>query len=640
MVYATESMFVVEVIPITKGGAKSRLSFFSKESLEPGVVVQAPVRGKKVPALVVAAKDVREEKLALRSGEFSLKKLDGAAPSRVYQRGTIEAVIDAARFYATAEGVVLEHFSPTAVLAGDVKIPALLAEEERGSTTPDRLVLQTEYEDRVRMYRNITREAFARGQSVAILAPTVVEAESLFEKLSRGIEEQVMLVTGTLSKKASIANWKRAIEDPEPLLIIMTHSFLTMPRANLGALIVERESARAYVARERTGLDARVFAEIRARHTGVRLVLADFPLRSEVRARLADGTLEEMARLQISSRGAGSVRILDARTKEDPEGTRKRKAFSPLTTYAKDTLVSNARRGGRSFVYAARLGLSPLTICNDCETPVTDEVTGTPMTLHKTPKGNVFLSHRTGATAPAHTTCRACGSWNLVSLGIGVERVYDEMCALLPDAPVSILTGASAPTHAKAKRIVGDFFSSPGTVLVGTERALPYLREPVELSIVASMDSTLSSSAWRAHEYALQTLFYLKDRSLETLLVQTRMPDTAVMRAIATGNPTDFFREELQSRKEFGYPPEATFIGLTWTGTERSVSAIAQDVTQALDGWDVVGPLPARSIGKNRFLMRAVVRLQKGVWPEDTLSAALRTLPPSVAVSVDPDEIV
>lgn len=633
-------MFVVEVIPITKGSLKDRLSFFSKVALSPGVVVQAPIRGKETPALVVSSKDAREEKLALRSGGFSLKKLSSEKSSRVYPRGIIDAVIEAAQFYALPEGVVLEHFSPLAVLTAGSATVSVPEEDEKTVTTPDRLVLQAEYEDRIRTYRNITREAFARGQSVAILSPTIPEAESLFEKLSRGIDEQVVLATSSLSKKASLALWKRAIEDPEPLLIIMTHSFLTIPRTNLSTIIVERESARAFIGRERTRLDARTFAEARARHTGARLLLADFPLRVETRARLEAGALEEAARLQVSSRASARARIVDARTKEDPDVPKKRKVFSPLTDYVKNALASQLKREGRSFVYAARLGLAPLTLCNDCETPVTDPVTGVPMTLHKTPEGNVFLSHQTGAVIPSHTTCKACGSWNLVSLGIGAERVEEELRALFPGAHIVALTSTTAPTHAKAKRIAQEFFSSQGTILVGTERALPYLLEPVELSVIASMDSVLSSSAWRAHEYALQTLFYLKDRSQEELIVQTRMPDTAVMKVIASGNPTDFYRDELAQRTQFGYPPEATFIGLTWVGTEHAAETIKETVCARLKEWDLVGPLPARQVGKNSFLMRAVIRLPKGVWPDDALRNTLTTLPPSVAIAVDPDEIV
>lgn len=636
MVYAI-GMFVVEVLPIQKTALKGSLTFFSKEALQVGDVISAPIRGKSTPTLVLSCRDVREEKLSLRNSEYALKKVTGT-PKRIFDTRIIEAVREAAVWYGLPEGIVLQHFTPNAILTSTGSIPSVTHDREEHTTTPDRLALQGEYEDRIRTYRNIAREAFARGESVFILTPTIPEAESLFEKLSRGIEEQVLLVTSGLSKKAAIAAWKRAATDPEPLLIIGTHSFLSMPRDNLKTLIIERESARAYRGRERTQIDARIFAEARARGTGTRIIFADFPLRVETRARLKLGTLEESMRLQVASHSSARTFVLDARTKDEVGKTKKK--FSPLIEKTMVLIESHIKRQGRVFVYASRRGLAPLTICNDCETPVTDPTTGAPMSLHKTPDGNVFLSHHTGALKPAHTTCASCGSWNLVSLGIGAERVAEELEKRFPNTPLFTLTTDTADTHPKAKRIADEFFGTPGAILVGTERALPYLAEPVELSVVASIDSALSSSAWRAHEYAHQTLFFLRDRSQEEFVVQTRMPDTLVMKSIATGNPTDFFNTELAQREQFGYPPAATFIGLTWIGTERGVNALKEEVLPLLSEWDVVGPLPPRQVGKNRFLMRVVLRLAYGLWPDEKLRATLKNLPPAVSVSVDPDEIV
>jgi len=155
-----------------------------------------------------------------------------------------------------------------------------------------------------------------------------------------------------------------------------------------------------------------------------------------------------------------------------------------------------------------------------------------------------------------------------------------------------------------------------------------------------SIDSLLSISAWRAHEYALSTLFYIRDHTEKTLLIQTRQSESEVMRAVGTGNPTEFFRTELTDRAQFLYPPFATFIGLTWVGTEKGVAKTSALVTETLKGWDIVGPLPPRQVGKNRYLARAVIRLEKGRWPNERLLAELKTLPYEVAVTVNPDEIV
>ena len=317
-----------------------------------------------------------------------------------------------------------------------------------------------------------------------------------------------------------------------------------------------------------------------------------------------------------------------------------KKKFSVFTERTENTIREELKKGSRVFIYAARRGLAPLTVCNDCGAPVVDPASGAPMTLHKTEAGNVFVSFYSGAVLPANISCSSCGSWNLTSLGIGIDRVVEELALRFKESNVFVLTADTADTHAKAKKISAQFFNTSGALLVGTERALPYLTEPVELSVVASIDSLLSQTAWRAHEYALSTLFFLRDRTERTMIIQTRQSDHEVMRAIATGNPTEFIRRELHDRKTFLYPPFATFVGLTWVGTERAVQKMSDTIKELLTGWDLVGPLPARQVGKNRYLSRAVIRLEKGLWPHSRLRETLKTLPYEVAITIDPDEIV
>lgn len=637
-------MYVVEVIPITRGVFKDTLTFFSKHKLDAGVVVDAPLRGKKIPALVVESRDARESKAHLRGSDFALKKLSPRTTHRLFPSSTLSALRAIAEHHATPLSSVLAHFTPRAIVDSVERVAHAQEEGERKDTASDILAFQADYEERVRMYRAIARESFARGDSVMIITPTIMEAETLHQKLFRGIEEQVVLLTSNTAKKASVSAWNRIVEDPEPLLIITTGSFLMVPRPTITTYIVEHENARWYTRYERPHIDLRISAELLAKKQGSRLIIADFPLRIETRARLEAGAIEEFNRLQVSAQQKTQVRVVDMRIKKDPvdvrDLTRRAKKFSVFSETTLQLIKDELASGGRIMLYTQRKGLAPLTVCNDCGTPVTDPASGTPMTLHKTEAGNVFVSFYSGRVVSANTSCTSCGSWNLISLGVGVERVIEEASKHFPDTPLFSITADTTATHAKAKKTSTQFYSSGKAILVGTDRALPYLFEPVELSVVVSIDSLLSISAWRAHEYALQTLFYLRDRTERAMVVQTRQEEHEVMRAIASGNPTDFIRGEFKDRKQFGYPPFATFIGLSWSGTEKSIARITELIREQLTSFELVGPLPARYVGKNRYHAHAVIRFPQGGWPHQTLSERLKMLPPEVAISIDPDEIV
>jgi len=379
-------------------------------------------------------------------------------------------------------------------------------------------------------------------------------------------------------------------------------------------------------------------AERLSRYTGARLIYADFPLRVETRYRVDVHRAEELARSQVRPSGTVQVRIVDTRKGEE---TRKSKrTFSTISDEGKKAIAAEMARGGRVLVFAARRGIAPMTVCNDCGTPVVDVVTGTPMVLHRTAEGNVFLSHRSGAIVPAHVSCTNCGGWNLTTLGIGIERVTDELKKSFAEAQILSLTADSAPTHQAAKKVAKNFFESKGAILVGTERMLPYASEPVELSVVASIDSLLSLPAWRAHEHALSILFYLRERTEHTFIVDTREPEHLVMRTLSSGNPSEFYREDIVERERYGYPPFTLFIGLSFRGTPAAVEKMRLFVKESFADLDLVGPLPAEQIGKAEWRGRAVIRLQRGAWPDPAIAERLRALPPAFEITIDPDEIV
>jgi primosomal protein N' len=639
-------MFLVRVIPITKAIFKSDLSFFSRERVDSGSVVMAPLRGKNTPSLVIECTDAREEKLNLRSASFALKKINAKArPRRIFTDAFIDSCRDIALWHGVHEGPVLSTLLSHTILMGGPAIEEIPnAVEAKSASAPgkslrrDLLMLQAEREERVRTYRNLAREAFARGASILVLAPTIIEAEILAENLERGIKESVILFHSDIPKKKLIRSWNRAITDSEPLLIIGTAFALSIPRKNIDTIVVERESARSYRGISRPHIDIRRAAETVSHHTGARLILADFPVRVETRYRTETEEMSELSRPQMRLNSSAEVRIMDVRKKDEIKS--KKRLFRTVSEESTDVILEEIKRGGRVAVFAARRGIAPLTVCRDCGTPVVDPVTGMPMVLHKSAKGNIFMSHRSGAVLPAGTPCTTCDGWDLVTLGIGVDRVADELASEFKGIPMTVFTKDTAPSHKDAEKMAEQFFHEKGGIVVGTERMLPYLKEPVELVVVASVDSILSIPAWRAHEHALSILFYLRERAETFFIVETRKPDSEVMKAALSGNPLDFYRADIIERERYGYPPFAVFVGLSWQGTPGSVEKNHLLIENAFKDTDLVGPLPSVHVSKNMWRQRAVIRLAPDEWPSESLAERLRALPPDIEVTVDPDEIV
>ncbi|MBX9765115.1 hypothetical protein K2X83_00555, partial [Patescibacteria group bacterium] len=376
-------MYSVRVMPIAKGIFKDHLTFFSRESISPGTVVHATVRGRKIPGIVLSSADVREEKYDIRVADFALKKLDPekTLKKKIFRASFIRAMADTALWHGVYEGMVASSLTSSALLSslGSVEEYHPAPDEEDSGVKADLLVLQAEREERIRTYRNLAREAFARKASVFIVTPTITEAEQISAQLERGIENRVVVITSELSKKKLLSAWNHAVGSSEPVLVVGTPVILSVPRGDLDTIVIERESARGYRGRERPYLDVRKAAEALSRHSRARLILADFPLRVETRYRVDLHEAEELARSQVRPTSTAVVSVLDTRAKDTKRG--ERRVFSTLTPETKAEVASAVKKGGRVIVFAARKGIAPLTVCNDCGTPITDPNSGVPMTL-------------------------------------------------------------------------------------------------------------------------------------------------------------------------------------------------------------------------------------------------------------------
>ncbi len=225
-------------------------------------------------------------------------------------------------------------------------------------------------------------------------------------------------------------------------------------------------------------------------------------------------------------------------------------------------------------------------------------------------------------------------------MGIGVDRVSDEVKKRIPKGKVFLFTQETARTHAAAKKIITAFYKTPGAILAGTERVLPYLTRPVALSIVASIDSLLALPAWRAGENALHVLFTLLSRTADDFIIETRKVESPIIRGLVSGSPMEYLRGELRDRRTYNYPPFKVFVGLSWTGTAAVCERIAREVKRVMHGEDLVGPLPPEALNRAKFVERAVLRVEPSEWPSDRVRERLAELPPGVLVTVDPDDIV
>lgn len=629
-------MFVVTVIPLRRGSHINTLSYFSGEAYLPGSLVTIPIRNSDALGLITSCETVSATKTALRAATFSLRRLPTQTKLRTLSPQLIETANELARHYATEVGQVLYALLSPAIRNGDIALPHTHHITPTKHLTPE--VLQGTKHERYLAYRSLVRETLAHSGSTLCVVPTSIEAEEMKTLLSPGIEERVIVLTSTMTKKELRDTYAKLDDYSRQKLIIATPAHAILERHDITTMIMEHERSPHYRERTRPYLDYRDVLRVFAKHTGRRIVFGDLLPRTEEEYCRRNEYYQTFGNTPKRLELPGTLSVIQ-RKKEHDSGERF-ELFSPLVI---QSLTETREKKGRSFLFAARRGLAPLVVCFDCGFIFRSPETGAPYSLVRTRKNDTeerwFVCSLSGKRTRAADICPECGSWRLRERGIGIQQVYDELIKKIPKVPITLFDHITASTFKKAQFLHDTFYNTKGAIMLGTQMAIPYLTAPIETSVIVNMDALYATPTWRLEEENLALVLRLREQTSGTVYVQTRTEDESFLKRAKHALVEQFYSEELELRKTFNYPPHTVFIHLTWQGTKEDTATLEAFVSKLLGGFNVTTyqcPLPSKDIR----IMYGLVRIAATDWPHEELVRLLKSLPPSVRVMLNPDRIV
>ncbi|MCI5108313.1 MAG: hypothetical protein MRY49_00510 [Candidatus Pacebacteria bacterium] len=606
-------MYVVLVIPISKGTRKDSLSYLSKKDFSPGSVITVPLRKKEVQALVLKTEKAEDLKSTLRSSDFTLRKVSSTISKNLFTKEFISAVMKTADYFACFPSQILSIVTNNKMPEENVEIV------EKRPKEKDWSVLQESNKNRFSEYRRLIRESFSKGSSVFLCVPSMQDGERFFDYIKKGIEPYTFLLHSGISKKNVTSSWSTILKEEHPVLIIGTSSFLSVPRQDIGRIILEHESSEGYRTISSPKIDMRIFVEHLAKETKAELVFGDSLLRLSTVWRHQKGELLEATPISFRSLTSANTILFDM-TEEN----------APLIFHEyPDTLVRGTKESNQhTFVFAGRKGLHPITTCEDCGHIVTTKNGSSPMVLYESPEGNFFYSPHTKEKRSAEETCMYCGSWRLKPLGLGLDFIEKEIKRVAPDTVIFKLDKDSVKTHKKALSIVENFYNTPGSVLIGTELALSYLYEDIDNVIITSIDSALALPDFQIQEKVLRTLLSFRSVAFKNFIIQTRNPDQKVFEYALKGNSLSMYKSELEERKKLRFPPIFTLIKITTNSKEKG-----EELEKFLGIKADIYPTHA-----SKKVFNVLFRTDK--WPDPILVEKIKSLPRSFIVQVSPENIL
>lgn len=634
-------MFIVECLPLSKGLNKDSLSYFSAKNPEPGSLLKINLRGKKISGLVLASRNAAEFKSEIKSADFQLKKISDFESGPFLEKAFWEAAEESSKYFATSVGSVIYHLLPSFILENPNLLQTAFKALNKNKTEKETglknevAILQTTEDERLSLYRSLIREEFARKKSVFLCLSQNEDVRLTKEKLERGIESFVCVFHNEMSKKDLIKEWKKTYQTKHPILVIATSKWLFLPREDLGTIIIDKENQAGWKSLSRPFIDLRFFARTLANKKNIRFVIGDNLLRTETLYEYKQGEIGEFESVKWRLPSEIETQIVDLR-----QSTKKEKEFKAVSVELLNLVKETTDRGSNVFILALRKGLATSIICRDCGEPVKCFNCEAPMVLYKIKDSGIFKCHQCGETRDAAEVCQNCKSWKLGAFGAGIERVVQEMKEGLPQLKIFELNKDIAPTNTKAAKIIDDFYSNRGSILLGTEMAFSYLYKKTSLSAIAAFDSIFAIPDFRIREKIFRLILQTKNLAKEKFLIQTRNPDDETLNLALNGNLVEFYKKEVEDRETLNYPPFGIFIKVTARGTKNFVT---KEIDILRKGLAEFNPTIFPSVHEKRgepVAGNAVIKLPKNQWPEPKLLAILKSLPPHFEIKIDPDNLL
>jgi len=431
----------------------------------------------------------------------------------------------------------------------------------------------------------VVAEAARRGPVLAIV-PTAARAAVLATRLRRAGGDVALMPGDWPAARAGCA-----------AVVVGTRSAAWAPCPDLGAVVVIDAHDEALTSEGAPTWSALRVATERARRSGVPLYALSPCPPLEI---LAAGRLVPADRGGEIS-GWALTEVVDRRGDDPRLG---------LWSERLVTLVRGATPGQRVACVLNRTGRIRLLACAACGELARCEVCHAAMS---SPAPGALHCPRCGHDRP--TVCPTCGSTRFKALRLGTARAREEL-ERLADRPVGEVTAATAT-------LPGD------DVLIGTEALLHRLDPASGLAAVAfvDFDQELLAPRVRAADEAL-SLLALASRLVRgrtgRVLVQTRAPDHAVLRAAVQADPVIALEGQAELRRALRLPPYAAVAVVHGDAAATWVGAVGAAAGGAIE---VIGPDPA-----GRWMLKAA--------DEAILCDALATVPRpaqgTLRVAVDP----
>jgi primosomal protein N' (replication factor Y) (superfamily II helicase) len=498
------------------------------------------------------------------------------------------------------------------------------------------------------IYLNAIEAALAEGRSALLLVPEIALTPAMAGQFFSRFGDRVAILHSAFTDVERSEQWRR-IRSGGASVVVGTRSGVFAPVRNLGLIVVDEEHDGSYKQEETPRYNGRDVAIVRAQSAGACVVLgsATPSLESRYNAERGKYTLLEVP-CRIESRPMPAVELIDMR--QEFLETRKQNTFSRRLI---DALRQRLDRGEQTIVLLNRRGFSSFVACRACGERVQCMNCSLTLTYHK--RDRRLLCHCCGYAEKVPSVCPKCQSDHIYFLGVGSERVEEELHREFPTARIARLDRDTVAGKRQYETILDGFRERNFDILAGTQMIAKGHDIPnVTLVGVVSADIGLGMPDFRAGERTFQLLTQVAGRAGRgnlpgVVLVQTINPDHYAIQFAAAQDYQGFYEKEIHFRRMMRYPPFSAMANVLVRDAKqeaamRMSSELGLLMTPPPENLKILGPAEApvprlKAEFRYQFLIKAASRKALNALLQQIRSFAVQRKWNATALMIDVDPL-
>jgi primosomal protein N' (replication factor Y) (superfamily II helicase) len=438
---------------------------------------------------------------------------------------------------------------------------ALAAIKQSFQDTPERPVLLhgVTGSGKTHLYIELIKEALARDEEVLYLLPEIALTQQIIDKVKSEFGEAVGVYHSRFSDNERVEIWEKVVMG-DYKIVIGVRSAIFLPFKKLGLIVVDEEHDHSFKQSEpNPRYNARDVAIFATKLLKLRVLLGSATPSFETyyNARQGKFTLVELKNRAVKAE-LPVIQIVDLR-----EQTKQKAMDGHFSKILLLGIAQALERREQVILFQNRRGFVPWITCQNCgHVPhcINCDIT---LTFHKSRKE--LRCHYCGYIDHQYNKCEKCASYEIKQIGIGTEKIEEEIKTLFPEARIARMDHDTTRSRTAFLKIIRSLERHEIDILVGTQMVSKGLDfENVTLVGVIEADLMLNMGEFRAHEQAYQMLTQVSGRAGRStkkgkVLIQTYMPDNPVLKLLQ--KPFGILYDlEMQNRLLLNYPPYSRII--------------------------------------------------------------------------------